>query len=234
MHSLAAAAIAASLALAGCGTSETEEAATPSTSIEATTEAMETSMPAEEPTTEKPAETPVEEIPTEEAPAAAPESTRDPVVTGPLEGEELNAAGVAWFDAYCSGVMEASLYTPDTAGMSPDELKEAAADTYAKMSDHFAALAGELGSLDASFNFENSEGFATNATDIVTEISSVYADGSATVQAGDYASEAELVTVVTEVEENAVRAGGNGFGVTDLDDSVLEAVSTQVVACSGE
>lgn len=205
---------------------------TPASSIEATTEPIETSMPAEEPAQEESAEEPAVEASAEEVPAAAPESTRDTVVTGPLEGEELNAAGVAWFDAYCSGVMEVSFYAPDTAGMNPDELKQAASDTYVKMSERFAALAGELGSLDASFNFENSEGFVINATDIVTEISSVYGEGAAAVQAGDYASEAELVTVVTEVEENAVRAGGSGFGVPDLDDSVLEAVSTQVGACS--
>lgn len=229
-RSLAAAALASSLVLGACGTPDAEESEAPAPS-EITTEpseTTETSAPAEEPSEQAPSE----EASVTEEPAPAPGSTREPVATGPLEGDELNPAGAAWFSAYCSGVTGALAFAgPDTEGMEKDEVIQTAATAYQNIGNTFALVSDELVALDTAANFENSEAFFVEVTDIMDEVSMRYLEGSESVSTTEFAEVSDFTDQIAEIEEGVVSAGGDGFGLPNLDDSVQMALA-QLPACA--
>ncbi|RMB61443.1 hypothetical protein EAX62_01950 [Tessaracoccus antarcticus] len=177
--------------------------------------------------------TPEESPIAEESAAPKASTTREPVTTGPLEGEELNAAGVAWFGAFCTGVAKATSFAgPDTTGMAIGEVTDTVVTTYQSIGGSFTETGQALAALDTAMNFENADAFAASSTSAVDEVGAVYTQGSETVAAGTYATEAELLKVVNATEASVVSAGGGDFGLSNLDDTVLASVGAQVPACA--
>lgn len=218
------AAVAGSLLLSACGDSD-PAASTPSPPEQGVPSVAPASPDGEAPSDGTP------EQPESLPPQAT--STREPVAAGPLEGAELNEAGVAWFAAFCSGIGELSQYgVPDTENLSVEETAEAVATTYTQFGDGFTAAASQLTGLDTDMNFENAEAFATEAVDSITEVGSVYSTGAEAVNSGSYSAEENLLVDVREIETEAVESGAGDFGLSSLDESVFDAVNAQVPACA--
>lgn len=162
-----------------------------------------------------------------------PTSTREVVATGPLEGEELNAAGVAGFEVFCTGATEASSFAQTTEpGMTGEEVVDAAATTYRKMGTSVTATADRLGALDTAMNFENADDFAQEVRDIFHEVGQLLWDGAETVETETFKNEEEFGNAILEIEGAVVDAGGFDFGISGLDPTVTKAVSEQVPSCS--
>lgn len=229
---LAASAAVSALALTACGGSSPEESALPSPPAEAT----ETLEPTEAPDSQASApssETPPGAPEDQQSPAPIPSSTRAIVVTGALDGEELNPAAVAWFDVLCSGAAEASSFSQRAEpGMESEEVIAAAVDTYTKMGTSVTATADRMGALDTAMNFDNADVFAAEVQDIFTEVGQIFAAGAETVRTGTFRSEEEFGTTVLEIERAAMVAGGYDFGISGLDPTITAAVSEQVPSCA--
>jgi len=218
------ASMAGSLLLSGCGVSSPGESDTASPNPEVTS---------------VPPESPGDGLPSEEAPdqqeslPPQPSSTRDPVSAGPLEGAELNEAGVAWFGAFCSGIGEvAKVGAPDMKELDLAEQTDAVGTTYEDFGKGFDAAAVTLAGLDDDMNFGKADAFASQAIESLQEVSFIYAAGAGTVESGTYATEEDLVAVVNVVEGAALAAGVGDYGLSSLDESVFDAVNAQVPACA--
>lgn len=217
-------AVAGSLLLTACG----ETAADDSNTVSPTTEVA-SGLP------EAPAEESSEGQASEQQESAPPQptSTREPVLAGALEGAELNEAGIAWFGAFCTGIGALSAFgPPDTENLDVEETAEAVASTYMSFGEGFEATAVELGGLDSNMNFENADGFAAEAIASIEEVAAVYTTGAETVRAGTYAVQDDIIVDVRQIETDAVESGAGDFGLSGLDESVFEAVNTQVPACT--
>ena len=209
-RSLAAAAIVTSLFLTACGGTEPEETTTPTPSEAMTSEPMESATPEET----------MEASPSETAESAAPV-----VVTGPLEGEALNEAGVAWFTAYCSGLTTVLADSePDTTGLGKDEVIAKVVETYGLMGGNFTAYSANLATLSDDMNFENSEGFAADVIDTLAQVGDRYTMGGDEVSDGTFADPEDLTAMIADIEGDVAALGGQGFGLENLDDTVLGAV----------
>lgn len=225
IRTLSTSAVAMALLLSACGGPDAEETATPSPPVEASAPVE----PTEAVTSEE--ARPSEVVP-EETPEPVPSSTRTGVATGVLEGEELNAAGVAWFDVVCSGATEASSFAQTTEpGMTGEEVVEAAVTTYQMMGTSVTATADRLGALDTAMNFENADAFAEEVRDIFYEVGQLMWDGTETVKTETFRNEEEFGTTIAEIEGSIMDAGGFDFGVSGLDPTITEAVSGQVPSC---
>ncbi len=223
VSAFAIAAVAGSLLLAGCGESKPDESNPASPNVEATSGVPES--PGGE-------SSPDESPENQESPPPEPSSTRDPVSAGPLEGAELNQAGVAWFGAFCSGIGELSQYgAPNMQELGLAEQTEAVGTTYENFGKGFDSAAMTLAGLDDDMNFEKADAFATQAIESLQEVSFIYAAGAGTIEAGTYATEEDLVAVVNVVERAALAAGVGDYGLSSLDESVFDAVNAQVPAC---
>lgn len=217
------AAVAGSLLLAGCGDSNPDESKAASPNVEATSGVSESPGAASSP----------DQVPGEQGDASAePTSTREPVSAGPLEGDELNETGVAWFGAFCSGIGEvAEVGVPDMQDLDLAEQTAAVGTTYENFGKGFDAAAMTLAGLDADMNFGKADAFASQAIESLQEVSFIYAAGAGTIESGTYATEDDLVAVVNVVERAALAAGVGDYGLSSLDESVFDAVNAQVPAC---
>ena len=228
---LAAAATVAALLLTACGGTSAEESGPPAASADATGTLEPTPAPDSQPGLPS-ADTPAE-APEDPSPAPVPSSTRAVVVTGALEGENLNPAAIAWFDVLCSGAAEASSFSQRTEpGMGSEEVIAAAVSTYSKMGTSVAATADRMGALDTDMNFDNASVFAAEVQDIFTEVGQIFAAGAETVRTGTFRSEEEFGTTILEIERAAMEAGGYDFGISGLDPTITAAVSEQVPSCA--
>ena len=217
-RSLAAAAIVTSLFLTACGGTEPEETTTPTPSEAMTSEPMESATPEET----------MEASPSETAESAAPV-----VVTGPLEGEALNEAGVAWFTAYCSGLTTVLADSePDTTGLGKDEVIAKVVETYGLMGGNFTAYSANLATLSDDMNFENSDAFAAEVSDIFKEVGQVYWAGADKMESSTFSSEQEFTAAIEDVSSSIIDAGGFDFGIPTLDATVSTAVAEQAPACA--
>ncbi len=223
-RSFAVAAVASSFLLSACGEADPDADVTPSLDPDVESSAPvspDGAAPSED------ASAPQESLPPQ------PTSTREPIDAGPLEGTELNDAGVAWFGAFCSGIGALSQYgVPDTEELSVEETAQAVGAMYMQYGVGFDAAAADLRDLDADMNFENAEAFATEAVDSIEEVGAVYTAGAEEVQSGSYSGEEDLFVEVRDIETQAVEAGAGDFGLSSLDESVFDAVNAQVPACA--
>lgn len=218
------AAVAGSLLLSGCGDSNPDESDAAFPNVEAT------SGGSESPGGES---LPEQQAPDQQGDASAePLSTREPVLAGPLDGDELNETGVAWFGAFCSGIGEvAEVGVPDMEQLDLAEQTDAVGATYENFGKGFNAAALTLAGLDADMNFAKSDAFATQAIESLQEVSFIYAAGAGTIEAGTYETEEDVVAVVNVIERAALGAGVGDYGLSSLDESVFDAVNAQVPAC---
>ncbi len=218
VHKFALAAVASTMLLSACVDSDPQSGATPPEEPTASAETVEPSDAAPE---------------TQESQPPQPSSTRQPVDAGPLDGAELNEAGVAWFGAFCSGIGELSKFgVPDTEELEVAETADAVGTTYGNFGTGFEAAAEQLTGLDSDMNFENADAFANEAIESIGEVGSVYNTGAETLQSGSYSTEEELLVDVRQIETEAVEAGAGDFGLSSLDESVFDAVNAQVPACA--
>lgn len=224
LSTFAVAAVAGSLLLSACGDSETEAAPSPNTDL--TSSAVEPSD----------AESRDDEAPEEEDDGLPPQpsSTREPVSVGTLEDGELNDVGVAWFGAFCSGINGMSEFkAPNIEELSVEEAAQAVGTTYMQFGEGFSAVAAQLDGLDTSLNFDNGDAFAAEAVESIAEVGVVYSGGSEVVKDGTYATQDDLIADVRQVETEAVEAGAGDFGLSNLGETVFNAVTIQVPACGG-
>lgn len=168
-----------------------------------------------------------------ETPQTQPMSTRDAVPAGPLDGEKLNAAGVAWFGTFCSGFTEASsVGQQDNSGMSVEETTDLILYTYESVGGVFRTMATELDVLDAGMNFQNAEAFSEETIDILYEVGTLYLKSATALTESGYPSERVLRDLVDRTGAWVTEAGGFDLGLAALDPSVLEAAQQQVPSCS--
>lgn len=223
-RSLAAAAIATSLLLSACGGSEPEETMAPTPSEAMTSAPVESEIP-EETMEASPSET----TPSETTPAMERPATPE---TGPLEGEALNEAGVAWFTSYCSGITAVLADAqPDTQGMGKDETIAKVVETYGVLGGNFTSYAETLDALDAEMNFENSEAFADFVVDIMGQVGDRYTMGGAEVDEATFNTPDDLTTKIEGIEADVAGLGGDAFGLEALDETVIVGIG-QIPECA--
>lgn len=226
-RALLATAAASVLILAACGGPDADAptAATP------TIEATEASGASEESTAQEPM--PEESPAGEERPQPETGSTREPVSTGPLDGDELNADGVAWFEAFCAGVIEVQEYASTTSeDQDVDAVVALAATTYRSMGTSVTATSDRMRGLNSEMNFENADAFAAEVSDIFQEVGQIYWAGADTMETGTFGSEQDITEAAGEVSSAVLAAGGFDFGISTLDPSVIGAVAEQAPACA--
>ena len=231
---LAVAATASALLLSACGSPEPDETTSSPSAVQEseTTLASATPTPDEEAATSE-AASPSPAGSVEESPVAQPTSTRTPVATGPLEGEELNADGIAWFDAFCAGVTDAQSYANTSSEEQElDEVVELAGTTYRKMGTSVTATSDKLRGLKSDMNFENSDAFAAEVSDIFEEVGQVYWAGADNMESSTFSSEQEFTAAIEDVSSSIIDAGGFDFGIPTLDATVSTAVAEQAPACA--
>lgn len=217
-RSLAAAAIATSLVLGACGAPEPEETIPAAPSEVVTSEPVESAAPEE--TLDTSPSAPVESM--EQAAT---------VETGPLEGDDLNDAGVEWFTTYCSGLAGALANAePDVNGLEKDEVIATIAESYGVIGGKFITHATDLDNLDDDINFENSEGFAAEVIMTMAQVGDRYIAGGAEVADGEFAQPEDLGIVITSIEGDVAVLAGESFGLQNLDSTVLAAMG-QIPEC---
>lgn len=214
------AAIALTALLSGC----TQDAEDPTDAPMTEATASETSQPEET----------AEETTGESEPAASePAETAAAPSTGPLEGEELSAEAVEWFDTMCVAFGSiGELAGPDTTDMSVEETQEVVVTTYSDLGSAFTTVSADLAALPDDFNFSESAPFTDHVEGVLEDIGQVYADGSEKVAAATYADQTGLVTEINTIESAAASAGGSDFGLSSLDPTVTDALQTQVTSCA--
>ncbi len=231
---LAVAATASALLLSACGSPEPEE--TPSSppvvqESEITEASAAPSSEEESATPEVASPNPAESM--EESASAQPTSTRAPIVTGPVDGEKLNADGVAWFDAFCAGVTDAQSYaSTSTEEQDFDEVVALAGTTYRKMGTSVTATSDRLRGLKSDMNFENADAFGAEVSDIFEEVGQVYWAGADKMESETFSNEQEFTDAIEDVSSSVIDAGGFDFGIPTLDETVSKAVVEQAPACA--
>lgn len=218
-------------ACSGTTTDPTSPATTPAASTPVEQPTLEESPTPTEVASETPTEMPTEETTPVETPSEPQGPT--PPTTGPLTGAKLDAAGVKWFGAYCTGVKNAlSHVSPNTSGMTLKEAQQTAVDTYAKLGEALKKAGADLGALDGTMNFEGSAEFAQFVVKTLADVGDVYTAGSADFAAATFTKESEMTELVQSIEAKAVESGSSGFGVNSLDDTVKQSVASDVPECT--
>lgn len=204
---------------------ETTSSAEESADVSETT-APESASPTNETTPEE--EEPTQEASTPAVPVAPP--TAPP--TGPLDGTDINAAGAAWFGAFCSGISEIQAQgNIGQAGLSTEEVQAAAVDVYDVLSSITYGVRDDLSSLDTDMNFEGAPAYALYVANVFQDVGDIYVSAGELIEGSNYQSVSELQSDIDSLAPAVTAVDGEGFGVDTLDPTVADAVFTQVESC---
>ncbi|MCC2593846.1 hypothetical protein LKO27_10565 [Tessaracoccus sp. OS52] len=191
-------------------------------------QATEAEATAEETASESPTETPTVDPATTSTAEPAPSS-------GPLDGAELSAEALEWFDTFCVSIASVG----EVAGPStePDmdvaEVTDIVVQTYTDLGTILTTASTDLAALPDDFNFEGSAELTDHVESNLAAVGDVYVTGAETVSSAGYATEEELVAAINEIEAEAQGSSTPNFGLDSLDPTVIEAVGSQVTSCAG-
>lgn len=131
-------------------------------------------------------------------------STSDEATTGSsAEGAGLDADSKVWFQEFCGGMVKALEFgSPDTSGMSKDEVIKTIVDSYRGIGDIAAKTRTRLAALPEP-TFEGGAEMAATGIGRLKGLAEAYGAGADTIARGSFSTPDELKAAIATIEAEA-------------------------------